>query len=400
MISRENMLYSLRNIWQRKSRSALTVLSMFVGIVSIFIFISFGLGLQNYVNDLASGGAADKLIVQAKGIGLVGLDSAFKLEESDVEAIEKTFGITDATGSYFKAAPMKQGKITKYSLLIGTDMKKPLIWEIADIGIEKGRQLNDGEKGKVVMGYNYLIPDKIFPKAFDVGDKIEVDGIDMRIVGFVESVGNPQDDSQVYITNEYMESLYPDITYGWIMARAPIDQMNAMVESVKKSLRKNRDQEEGKEDFFVQSFQSQIESFGSALDIIVGFIVLIALISVIVSAINTANTMVTSVLERFKEIGIIKSIGARNSEIFNIFLFESSFLGLIAGVLGVLVGWMISAATGSVLVELGWGFLQPAFTTSLFLGLIAFAVITGAVSGVAPAIQASRLKPVDALRYE
>lgn len=400
MISKENILYSLRNIWQRKSRSFLTILSMFVGIVTIFIFISFGLGLFSYVDTLASGGAADKLIVQAKGAALPGLDDTFKLEESDIEAVEKTFGVSEATGAYFRAAPIKQGKIMKYSFLISTDMKKPLIWEIADIGIEKGRQLNDKEKGNVVMGYNYLIPDKIFPKAFSVGDKIEIDGTDMRIVGFLESVGNPQDDSQVYITNQYMEELYPDISYGWIMARAPIDEIDEIVLSVQKNLRKSRDLEEGKEDFFVQSFQSQIEAFGDALNLINGFIILIALISVLVSAVNTANTMVTSVLERFKEIGIIKSIGARNSEIFNIFLFESSFLGLIAGVFGVIVGWIIAATAGVFLVELGWGFLQPKFNVYLFLGLISFSVVTGAVSGVIPAIQASKLKPVDALRYE
>ncbi|MCW8965210.1 MAG: FtsX-like permease family protein, partial [Candidatus Pacearchaeota archaeon] len=150
----------------------------------------------------------------------------------------------------------------------------------------------------------------------------------------------------------------------------------------------------------VQSFNDMIESFSSVLNIIVGFIILIALISVIVSAINTANTMITSVLERYKEIGVLKAIGAKNSEIFGIFLFESSFLGLVAGVLGVGFGWALARLGGIILENLGWGFLSPYFTKELFLGCILFAVVTGAISGVAPAIRASKINTVEALRYE
>ena len=82
----------------------------------------------------------------------------------------------------------------------------------------------------------------------------------------------------------------------------------------------NRNLEEGKEDFTVQSFDDLLEDFSNALDLIIGFVVLIAFISVIVSTINTANTMITSVLERYKEIGILKAVGAKNSEIFKIYL--------------------------------------------------------------------------------
>jgi putative ABC transport system permease protein len=143
-----------------------------------------------------------------------------------------------------------------------------------------------------------------------------------------------------------------------------------------------------------------INSFSNTLDIIIGFVILIALISVIVSAVNTANTMITSVLERYKEIGILKAIGARNSEIFGIFLFESAFLGLIAGILGVLLGWGMTSIMGKILMNLGWAFLQPYYNFIIFGGLILFAVLTGAISGVAPAIRAAKINTVDALRYE
>jgi putative ABC transport system permease protein len=110
--------------------------------------------------------------------------------------------------------------------------------------------------------------------------------------------------------------------------------------------------------------------------------------------------MITSVLERYKEIGILKSIGARNSEILGIFLFESAFLGLVAGILGVLLGWGLSSLAGTILNTLGYGFLKPFYSSALFGGLIGFAVLTGAISGMFPAIRASKINTVDALRYE
>ena len=202
------------------------------------------------------------------------------------------------------------------------------------------------------------------------------------------------------MSSQKYEDSFPEDSYDQIYARVNIDKVDEVVENVEKNLRKSRDLEEGKEDFSVESFNSLIESFTGALDIIVGFVILIALISVLVSTINTANTMVTSVLERYKEIGILKAIGSRNSEIFGIFLFESSFLGFVAGCLGCLLGWGLANLGGNILSDLGWGFIQPYFSVYLVLSLILFAVITGALSGVIPSVNASKINTVDALRYE
>jgi putative ABC transport system permease protein len=273
--------------------------------------------------------------------------------------------------------------------------------DIFNIDIAEGRELRSGEKNKIVVGYNYLLSDKIFSKPYELNDNIEVQGEKIKIVGFYESIGSPQDDAQIYITNDFLEELYPgNNSYGWIVARVDPKNVEQVVENIEKSLRKSRGLDEGKEDFFVQSFQDMIDSYSSALDIVIGFVILIALISIFVSAVNTANTMITSVLERIKEIGIIKSIGARNSEIFKIFLFESSFLGFVAGTIGVLLGWFLSYIGGLILASLGWGFLSPHYSIWLFVGCVAFATITGAISGVVPAIRASKINPVDALRYE
>jgi len=400
-MKREAIKYSLNNLKQRKTRSLFTIISILVGITTIFIFISFGLGLYSYVEEISSGSSANKIIIQPKGIGVTGMDTTFKLTDDDLEAIEKTSGVYEASGVYLKTAEVKQGKEIFYTMLIGYDPKKPLIMDTYNFGIEQGRELSSGDNS-VNLGYNYQIADKIFSKQYSLGENIKIQGKKIKIIGFYEKLGSAPDDAQIYITNDFIKKLYPNetLSYSWIVAEVDTSDIEKVVENVEKNLRKERGLEKGKEDFFVQSFDSMMETYMNILNMIIGFVILIALISVLVSGINTASTMITSVLERKKEIGIMKSIGSKNSNILSIFLFESSFLGFIAGCLGVFFGWLISLIGGIILDNLGYGFLSPSFSVWLFIGCIGFATLTGAISGVAPAINASRINPVEALRYE
>lgn len=401
MISIESVRYSLRNLKQNKGRSMLTIFSIWVGIATIFIFISFGYGLYDYTNELTSSSSADKVLVMPKTAGGFGQVEGIVLNETDVDAVSKAAGVYDATGLYFDASLIKKFGEQKYAFVIGYDPTQSYVIDSFNIGVDKGRLLRSGDMKKAVLGYNYLIPNKIFSKSLDLNDNLEVDGVNLKVVGFMEEIGNPQDDSQIYITNDQFEEMFSDVeSYAQIIARVDISDIEKVNDNIGRSLRKARDVEKGDEDFYVQSFDELIEQFSSALNVIIGFVILIALISVIVSTINTANTMITSVLERYKEIGVLKAMGAKNASIFEIFLFESAFLGIIAGLIGTFFGWLISYTAGIILDGLGWGFLQPHFSVYLFVGLILFAGITGAISGVFPAIRASKTNPVDALRNE
>lgn len=131
-----------------------------------------------------------------------------------------------------------------------------------------------------------------------------------------------------------------------------------------------------------------------------GILVLIALISLVVAAVNIMNTMYTSVLERTREIGVMKAIGAKNNDILFIFVFESGFLGMIGGILGVIFGYIIARSGGAIAAANGYALLQPAFPLWLVIVCIVFAFMVGAGSGLLPARQASKLRPVDALRYQ
>jgi putative ABC transport system permease protein len=402
MIRGEEAKYSLKKLIQRPGRSLLTIFSILVGIASIFLFISFGIGLYDYVNQFASASSADKITIMPKGVGAPGLSDEFALTDADIRAIESVSGVYEVSAMYAKAAKITQEKTNKYSFIMGYDVQKPIIFEIGNMDLYKGRWLKKGDSGKVLLGYNYIIKDKIFPKAYDLNEKIEIQGKEFRIVGFLEPIGNPQDDSQIYISKDYFQELYPDNLkgYNYVIAKVDVANIQRIITQVEDSLRRVRNLDKGKEDFFVQSWQDLIKTYSNVLNGLIGFILLIAFVSVVISAINTANTMITSVLERRKEIGIMKAIGATNAEIFNVFLFESAVLGFIAGLLGVWFGFSLTYLLAGLLKSLGWGFLQPAYPWILFVALIAFATIAGAISGAIPAIRASKINPVQALRYE
>ncbi len=401
MINTETIRYSLRNLKHQKGRSFLTVFSILVGIATIFIFISFGLGLYNYTQQLAGSGSADKVIVMAKGLAGATGSSSIVLNDTDLNAIRSSAGVLQVSGVYTNVVQISKGDEQKYAYLIGYDPSNSLILDTFNAEIDKGRFLEPGDTRSVVLGYNYEIAGKIFTKGLNVNDQIKINGTLLKVAGFLAPIGNPGDDSNIYMTNNYFKTMYPDKkSYTEIVAKIDTKNIDQVISNIQRNLRNERNETKGEEDFYVESFQSILDSYTSALNIIIGFVVLIALISVLVSGINTANTMITSVLERYKEIGVLKSIGARNPEIFGIFLFESAFLGFVAGALGVLLGFGATQLAKNILSGLGWSFLAPYYTPWLFLGCILFAVVTGAISGVIPAIKASKINPVDSLRYE
>ncbi|MEK6820731.1 MAG: FtsX-like permease family protein, partial [Nanoarchaeota archaeon] len=165
--------------------------------------------------------------------------------------------------------------------------------------------------------------------------------------------------------------------------------------------RKERGEKEGQETFSVQTSSQLLESFNSIFAVVQAVFVGIAAISLIVGGIGIMNTMYTAVLERTKEIGTMKAVGAKNSDILLIFLFESGLLGLVGGAIGIGLGIGIGKAVEIIAQQqLGTPFLRASFSLTLILGALLFSFVVGSVSGVLPALQASRLKPADALRYE
>ena len=393
-----------RSIKNRKLRSWLTMIGIFIGIAAVVALISIGQGMQNSINEEFEKLGVDKLIIQPKGeMGPPGTGGAIPLTKSDIDIIEKVKGIEEVAGMLIQTARIEFDSKVKYSYVMGmpTDEQRKLIDEINSYEVEVGRAIKKGDLSKVTLGYNYRTKD-IFSRKLRLRDTIIINGKEFKVVGFYEQIGNPGDDESLFISDEALRDLYDeDEEVSMIVAKVVASEdPEKIADDVEKDLRKYRGLEEGKEDFIVQSPTQLLESFNVILDILQVMLIGIAGISLIVGGVGIMNTMYTAVLERTQEIGVMKSIGAKNSDIMKIFLFEAGILGLIGGAIGVTLGIILSKAVEIIAGATGFSILKAYISPWLIIGALAFSFLIGAFSGVFPAKQASKMNPVDALRYE
>jgi len=406
-MKKEYFNIAIKNLTKRKLRSWLTMLGIFISIATIFTLISLSLGLQGAVKAQFDLLGADKFFIMPKSMNVGGPGSgggSFMLTEKDVNAVEKMSGIKDST--YYVMGNIKaefQGE-TKYLVAVGIPPDKMKIFvETGSWKVMDGRFPKQGDKAVAFLGSDFKEGNVIFKKPINVGDKISINGISLKVIGIAEPIGNPSDDSNILIPLEEFRTI-TNISERIDMIMLQVQEGENVTEvsqRVEKDLRKVRGVTEKTQDFSISTPEELLKSIQNILGIITVFLAGIAGISLLVGAVGIANTMYTSVLERTREIGVMKAIGAKNSDIAWIFLIESGLLGLVGGIIGIALGYGLSKTIEYIAVhQLNTTLLQVATPWYLIFGCLFFGFAIGAASGVFPAIQASKTNVVDALRYE
>ena len=398
-------LLAFTNLRRRKLRSWLTMIGIFIGISAVVALISLGQGLEDAINEQFESLGSDVIFVEERGLqGPPGSGTSqfTKLTINDIDAINKVNGVKTSAGILVKTGKIESKDETQFTFVWGIPLEKEEKEIVNFFDIEEGRDLKEGDRRKAIVGVRF--PEaKVFSKSVNVGDRINIEGISFDIVGRFEQVGNPFDDSAVMIPQEQMREIY-NLVDEVSMIHIKVEdkeQIELIKERVEKDLRRFRREKEGKETFQIRTSEQYLQSFSNVLDIVQAVLVGIAAISLLVGGIGIMNTMYTSVVERTKEIGIMKAIGARNEDILYIFLFEAGLLGLVGGLIGVIIGFGLSKGAEYIAtISLGTNLLQASVDIWLVLGALLFSFVVGIASGVLPAYQASKLKPVDALRYE
>lgn len=394
--------FAFKQFSTRKLRTFLTMLGIFIGIAAVVSLVSLGQGLQKVVREQFESMGANKIMISPSG-GMMGMGGRGYLDESDLRVIQNSRGIHLAGGMMFKFISVEFGNEKKHTFVIGLpqDESKKIIEEMSNFKVSSGRDLKQGDKLKIAVGSRFGKKD-FFDKKVGIGDRLLVNNQKFEVVGIMAPIGNPSDDSQVYVSLDTAVELFGGKKEFSIIMADVVDSVSPAVaaESIKKALRRHRSLAEGDEDFEVQTFEQMIESFGSIFTIVQAVLIGIAGISLLVGGIGIMNTMYTSVFQRTNEIGIMKAVGARNSDILKIFLIESGFLGMAGGAVGIAIGFGISKMVEFSASQAGLGMLKASFPWYLIIGSLLFSFVVGGVAGCFPAVRASRLKPVDALRYE
>ena len=403
---RDYLLFAFRNVKRRCSRSILTLLGIIIGIATVVSLISLGDGLQNAVLSQFGISSTEIITVQAGGISAVGPPGtgvAKPLTNEDVDSIERINSVDVAIARHIETVRLEFDD----KLVIGTagdiptGEKRKILYEIIEIEPLYGKLLEEGDSNRVVLGNNFYFADKNgFDKKIDVGDKISINDKDYQVKGILKKKGSFIFDNIVLLNEEVLSEISNygetvDVISVKVKQKELIDEVQESIEDV---LRKNRDVSKGEEDFEVSTPQASLAEVNQIITGIKIFVVMIAAISIFIGAIGIVNTMTTSVLERVKEIGVMKAIGAKNKDIFYQFFIEAGLLGFVGGIIGIIFGTALGYF-GTLAINSFLG-AQTAPQISLFLILFTLlgSFLLGAVSGIIPAISAANKKPVESLR--
>jgi putative ABC transport system permease protein len=393
------------NLKHRGLRSWLTILGVFIGIAAVVALMTMGEGLRTAVTAQFSVLSTDELTIQnaGSGMGPPGSTVIDKLNEHDVEIISEVRGVEEIITRLIRVAKVEFNKEANYEYLASISNDEnlaELTYGSMNVKLEEGRLLKTSDSEKIVIG-SEIAKESSFGKEIHVGNVLKIQGKSFEVVGILELSSSFQLNYVILMNEEDMKKLLNiEDEYDIIIAQVEdADKAAIIAQDIKEALRKDRKENIGEEDFSVQTPLESISSVNTILDIINLIVGGIAAISLLVGGIGIANTMYTSVLERTKEIGTMKAIGAKNKEILWIFIIESGMLGLIGGFIGAALGIGLAfGVAGIANMAIGGTLFTVQISYPLVFGAITFAFVIGLISGLAPAMQASKLKPVEAFR--
>jgi len=414
------LLMAVNSLTHRRLRSWLTVLGIVIGVAAVVALVSIGQGLQQSVQSQLSGLGADIITVtlgfQRAGGGFVfGNDrakssSSSNLTQNDIRTIRSTSGVLYADGIISGRGDVTSGSESASLSVQGVD---PAVWKyMVTTKLESGRYLSSGDSYAAVVSNG--VAHDLYKRDLQLNSLISIDGRSFRVVGILEAgTGfSALGGSVIYIPAANARQLeISELTSNQFSSISVQTLPNADVQTVVDQLTKNlmltRHVTESTQDFTVTSALSLQESISTVTSTITYFLAGIAGISLMVGGIGIANTMFMSVVERTRQIGVLKSLGATNNEVMKLFLTESAVLGLIGGILGIVLGIFLSeiitlvgGSSGMFAARNGGQGLQTVVSPEVLVLAMAFSVFIGAVSGLFPARRAAKLQPVEALRYE
>lgn len=394
----DHLFFSLRSLASQRARTALTMLGIVIGVALIVALISISLGMQASIGEQMQKIGANKLSIFPEGYLSLGTPKDYvPLREVELEEIRSIAGVVQAVPHFMRAITIEYRGEKRSTVVMGdSEEGLEMAKRLGVYRIHAGRFYRTEESGAILFGYH--LAKNSFSSEVTVGSYVKVNGRKFQVVGILREMGSKEDDSSAFLPIDAARDLFDardEITAIFVEVESEkrIDEVSRNVEERLKKLR-------GGKDFAVKSTKQMAEQIVKIMTIISFVLGGIAGVSIVVGSVVIMNTMLTSVIERTQEIGVMKATGAKNASIVRIFLVESALLGIMGGSIGVFLG----AAFSKVVELLGKEYLGASFTTLVSAELVAsvllFSLVLGVLSGLYPAYRASKLNPVDALRYE
>jgi putative ABC transport system permease protein len=401
---RDHVKLAIKNLRHRFSRSLLTLLGIAIGIMAIISLLALGEGMQQVIaGELSS--LSDVVIISTGGGSFSsfggGGSTGEYFTQRDIASIGRIQGIKEiSTQLSGYALAEYNGKTTIVSL---TGMEVGVMkLQYASQNLDEGGFLNEGDQNKIMIGY--AVAHDTFDADISVGGRIKINGEKFFVSGIFgkQGFGGTSSDSIVLMSSHDFQKLTGQSNISLIYLR--VNNVND-AESIATAIQNAINENHGRKDFATATTMTSIlETVQTITGILQLVLVGIASIALVVASIGIMNTMLTSVMERTREIGIMKAIGATTRDIMSIFIIEGVLMSSVGGIIGIILGVFGSQALTLILngfMSMGGSFnLVPIITITSVVLAVTVSLIVGILSSLYPAWKAARMSPIEAVRYE
>jgi len=371
---------ALKNILRTRARTGLTAFGVLIGITAIVALGSISEGINVMINEELEFLGGTIMVTSKEAGGIMMGFSGSEITSEELDELESFSGVKEVVPLTFAIGEIVPMEGPEY-VIIGVDPAQQEFYVGKGIELDSGRELESNNEYSVLLCYEYAENHDL-----EVGDTLEFEEEDFEVIGILEP-GVADQDNIIVMPLGAMMDVYDLDSYG---AAYVVPEDVGKIESLAEDI------EDDFDDFAAQTQAEIAKQASQIVDTIRIFTLGIAGISAVVGGLGVMNTMIMSIMERRREIGIMKAVGATNRFILTQILTESMIITLIGGFLGLILG-----SVGSYSLRfISEGLATAAVTPQLALGALSFAMLLGLFGGFYPAWKAAKLDPMEAIRYE
>ena len=405
----ESIRIALNSLLINRLRAALTALGMIIGVGAVVGLVSLGHGVERYVTDQFSGLGSNTLTVTSRvpsGATTRDLQPLTDQEAVDLTSANVAPSVGQVTALYSVSGTVRYGRESVTMSITGVGAN---YLDVNNRSLSVGRFFSPSEiesNARVAVLGQDTVENLFGSTNFNpVGLPVQINNRVFTVVGVLEPSGNslsgedyvfiPITTAQTRLDNARVQGGAYEVSTIQAVAVNPEGVVQAMAEIQNYLTAAHEIVYGGDEDFSVTNQATLLESISQIMGMLTIFLTVVAGISLLVGGIGIMNIMLVSVTERTREIGLRKAVGARGRDILSQFLIESVMLSFVGGILGVLMGWLITVIGGALAAD-----LELYLTADAVLLATVVCSVIGIFFGLYPASRAAQMRPIDALRFE